>query len=73
VLEAHELGCVDGDVLAGAAGRDRLLDDLDCLVERDGVDPAAEDCRPQLVTPLEVLLAYTLGYCVPQCLSLPST
>ena len=56
-------------MLAGPTGRDRLLDDLDCLVERDCVDPAAEDCRPQLVTPLEVLLAYPLDDCFPQCLS----
>jgi hypothetical protein len=45
VLEAHELRRVDGDVLARAARPDRLLEDLDRLIERDRVDPAAEDVR----------------------------
>jgi hypothetical protein len=72
VLEAHELGRVDRDVLALAARRDRPLDDLDRLVKRDGVDPAAEDVRAQLVPAgLEVLLAYAFGDCFPQGLSLP--
>ena len=35
------------------------------------IDPAAENLRPQLVTLFEVLLAYPIGDCFPQRLSLP--
>jgi hypothetical protein len=72
VLEAHELGRVDRDVLARAARCDRPLDDLDRLVERYGVDPAPEDVGAQLVAAgVDILLAYALGDCFPQGLSLP--
>jgi hypothetical protein len=72
VLEAHQLRRVDSDVLALPPRRDRLLDDLDGLVKRDGVDPATENVRPKLVPAgLDLVLAYTFGDCFPQGLSLP--
>jgi hypothetical protein len=60
-------------VLARPAERDCLLDDLDRLVERQGVDPAAEDARAKLgpALVLETLLACAVGDSFPQRLSLP--